>query len=183
MRSQRDYPSLLPTGDPITFERAKGEALAALDELLDAEREPQNAADHLILASASLAKKDFLSAAKSYATALEDEAIRSDMNYGHLYNGACVAAMAAAGLADEEAARWRRQALSWLADDLRRRAAMLESIEKELAGSPEPKRRARLERARELNLGQIEHARVKDPDLASLRGTPEFDALFEKSGG
>lgn len=48
MRSRRYYPSLLPTSNPITFDRAKEEALAALDELLEAEREPQNAAlvDH-----------------------------------------------------------------------------------------------------------------------------------------
>ncbi len=44
MRSRRYYPTLLPTSNPITFERAKEEALTAFDELMEVEREPQNAA-------------------------------------------------------------------------------------------------------------------------------------------
>ena len=44
MRSRRYYPTLLPTSNPITFERAKEEVLTVFDELMEVEREPQNAA-------------------------------------------------------------------------------------------------------------------------------------------
>jgi hypothetical protein len=79
---------------------------------------------------------------------------------GNLYNAACSAALASAGGDGEEARMWRDRALDWLREDLRRCRE---------SGQDEAALRA-----------HVDHARVKDPDLASLRGTPEFDALFEK---
>ncbi len=72
----------------------------------------------------------------------------------------------------------------WLAEeggrqDLRRRREILERIDKELSGVVTPERAAQLRRQRASLLALIEHARAKDPDFASLRGTPEFEALFK----
>jgi hypothetical protein len=56
-----------------------------------------------------------------------------------------------------------------LEEDLSRHFAILARI------GQDPKQ----ERERKSILAHLEHARVKDPDLKSLRGTPEFEALFK----
>ena len=146
--------------------------------LLAGERAPEGAADHLLFGYAFYDKKDFVRSAQSFATALEDESIRGDLNRGNLYNGGCAAALASAGREGEEAAQWRERALEWLADDLRRRREILVGVEKELGTNVTPERAAQLRRVQQTLRAHFEHARVKDPDLASLRGTKEFEALF-----
>ena len=148
--------------------------------LLAGEQAPRNAEDSLLLAIAHSARKDHSESARHYAVALEDAKVRADLNRFNLYNGACAAALASAALEGEEAAQWRTRALEWLGEDLRRRREILAQIDEGLAGDAEPERRARLEKQRQSFLAHSEHARVKDPDIASLRGTPEFEALFEE---
>ncbi|MHC4550166.1 MAG: serine/threonine-protein kinase [Planctomycetota bacterium] len=146
--------------------------------LLAGERSPDNPADRLVLAGALYDRKEYARSAKHFAMALEDAAVRGDLERYPLYNGACVAALASAAAKGAEAAKWRARALEWLAEDLRLRRDVLQRIEQELKGEVAADRRAALQRRRESLRGHFEHARTKDPDLASLRGTQEFEALF-----
>ncbi len=66
-----------------------------------------------------------------------------------------------------------------MAEDLRRRRDILLGVEKELERNVTPERAAQLRRVQQGLRAHFEHARVKDPDLASLRGSPEFGALFK----
>jgi serine/threonine protein kinase/Flp pilus assembly protein TadD len=145
-------------------------------ELLTGERQPKGPGDHLALGRFLYGRKDYPRAAQHFTRALADPARRTEL----LYDAACSAALASAALEGQEAARWRGRALEWLGEDLRRRRAILAQVEKELAMDVQPERRARLEKQRQSLLAHFEHACVKDADLASLRGTPEFEALFEK---
>ena len=51
-------------------------------------------------------------------------------------------------------------------------------VQKELERKVTPERAAQLRRVQQALRAQFENARIKDPDLASLRGTKEFEALF-----
>jgi serine/threonine protein kinase/Flp pilus assembly protein TadD len=146
--------------------------------LLAGESEPEGPEDDLLLAGAFYDRGDFPRSAQRFAAVLRDERLRSDLDAGHLYNGACSAALASSDLKGEQAAQWRRQALEWLSEDLRRRRDILTGIEADLTGGVAPEVAARLESLRKSLLAHFEHARVKDPDLASLRGSPEFEAMF-----
>src|SRR5262249_20932954 len=83
-----------------------------------------------------------------------------DLESGHRYNAACAASLAAAGqgrdagnLKEKERSRLRLQALSWLREDLARRAAQ--------AASGKPKDRDQVRR-------KLRHSR-QDRDLGGLR--------------
>jgi eukaryotic-like serine/threonine-protein kinase len=111
---------------------------------------PENADDHLARAYDELGHARYGAAAGFFAEALKEERLRGDLKAAHLYNGACAAALAST---TEE--RRRARALEWLAEDLGRRR-----------GDPS-------------FAAYVAHAHEKDPDLASLRGTPDFEKLFE----
>jgi len=64
--------------------------------------------DHLTLAYAAIRKENFVGAVKEFDRALADAALRSDLKRGHLYNAACVAALA----------KQSDRALKWLEEDL-----------------------------------------------------------------
>jgi tetratricopeptide (TPR) repeat protein len=150
--------------------------------LLAGEREPASARDHLALGHALHEAKEYVRSAEQYATALEDRWVRADLDGGSLYKAACAAAMASAVLKGREAAEWRSKALVWLAEDLDRRRKLLEAFEALPGRDLVPGLRTRLENGRGAFLAHLEDARVKVRDLASLRGSAEFEALFERGG-
>jgi tetratricopeptide (TPR) repeat protein len=126
----------------------------------------------LTLGYAHNGRKEHLWSAEAFRDALEEEAIRADLDQGHLYNAACSAALASAGLEGEAAGRWREQALRWLDEDLKRRRDRLAALE------ADPGRRAEFEQKQTRLVAHVEHGRTNDPDLASLRGSAEFERLF-----
>jgi len=114
-------------------------------------------------------KKLFLAGARMYAAAFADDPkLADDLNTFNRYNAACYAALAAAGVGNDELppdptqkAELRRQALTWLRADLEARAKQLES------DRPEDRK----------TVGQwLRHWR-QDSDLAGLRDGAELAQL------
>ena len=104
-----------------------------------------------------------------FEVAFEDLGLRTDLRLGHLYNGACSAALA----------ERPRIALAWLAEDLQHRRQELTEVEARLQDGLTPESEKALHAQRDAINAHLDHARVNDPDLASLRSLPEFVALFE----
>jgi serine/threonine-protein kinase len=160
---------LLPAGDPLR-ERARPLLLecqryraldARLPAILRGAEKPQSAAEQIGFANLCRLKKLYAGAARLYAAALAAEPKRAqDVPGGDRYNAACIAALAgcAEGKDPEkpdvnERARWRRQALDWLREDLTWWARKTEK------GTAQ----ARLAARQRLELAQC------DPDLAGVR--------------
>jgi tetratricopeptide (TPR) repeat protein len=198
----RRFLALLPDGSPL--KKPGDEQLrqceqfitldAKLPAILEGKAKPADEAERLALAQLCQApKKRYAAAARFYAEAF---AAKPDLTQSpataYRYNAACAAALAgcgrgedAAGLGENERARLRRQALSWLKADL--------ALWARLAGSADPKARQAVQQ-------QMRHWRT-DADLAGLRdkdalgGLPEgeraacqklwaeVEALVKKSGG
>jgi tetratricopeptide (TPR) repeat protein len=108
----------------------QAERMAALEARLPAflkgEHKPHDTAERLDLASVCAAKRLHHTAARLYAEAFAaDPKLAEDLKFGHRYNAACAAALAAAGKGedagkrdDKERARLRKQALDWFRADL-----------------------------------------------------------------
>ena len=135
---------------------------------------PEGPTDHLVLGRARYDRKELAQAAEHFAEALKDQALRTDLNEGALYDAACTAA-----LAGTEA--WRNRALGWLAEDVRLRRKWIDEVTTELGQDPSKERRTQLEALRAQSVRHLEHARAKDPDLATLRGTKAFQRIFQGS--
>jgi tetratricopeptide (TPR) repeat protein len=110
----------------------------------------------------------YLASARLRVAAFRDPRLAADLEAGHRYHAACAAARASAGqgagadgLADAERARWRRQALSWLRQDLTANGQFLKF------GTPEERRRVGV-RLRQWRC---------DPGLAPLRDPPAVARL------
>jgi tetratricopeptide (TPR) repeat protein len=122
---------------------------------------PATPSERLDLAEWCQLKKLHHTAAELYAAAFaEGPTLADNLNAGHRYNAACVAALAASGqgedaakLDEREKARWRRQALTWLRADLAQRAKQL------AAGKPADRQEV---------AAQMQHWQ-QDSDLAGLR--------------
>jgi tetratricopeptide (TPR) repeat protein len=107
-------------------------------------------------------KKRYTAAARFYSAAFAKEPkLADDLRSWHRYNAACVAALAAAGQATDaakldaqERPKLRKQALSWLQDDL---AAWTKFAEKGSAKS-------------RATVNQVLRHWQQDPDLAAVRG-------------
>jgi tetratricopeptide (TPR) repeat protein len=150
---------------------AECERLLALERrlaaVLQGASKPKDSDEQLALAQlCQTYKKQHATAARFYADAFT---AAPNLEHAHRYHAACAAALAAAGqganatrLDAKERARWRRQALDWLRDDLVARARQLDS------GSPEARAMAR--RA----LGQWQ----ADPDLLSVRDEAALKKLL-----
>lgn len=105
--------------------------------------------------------------------------LRHDLDAAHLYDAACMAALAHAKGADPKHAAL---ALEWLGEDLRRRAARLAWIEVELiAPGTDAKRTEALNAAKQAQTTHLAAVR-QDPDLEGLREDERFAALFEPPG-
>jgi tetratricopeptide (TPR) repeat protein/serine/threonine protein kinase len=115
------------------------EQLVALDgklpKVLKGEAQPADAAEELALAQMCQDhKKRYAAATRFYADAFAAEPkLADDLKQYHRYNAACAAALAVCGqgqdaakLDDQERARLRRQALTWLRADLAQYAAIVD---------------------------------------------------------
>ncbi len=119
---------------------------------------------HQAVGDAAIAAGEHQEALSAFREALRDESVRADLDEAALYNGACAASLASAAAQGEEADALRREALTWLAEDLRRRRARA-------AANPDAEEAALR--------AHLAHARMADADLAPLRDLPEFATLFE----
>src|SRR5262249_22704326 len=108
---------------------------AKLPAILDGTQEPENAAEKAFLAELCLVKKLYATSARFHREAFVAEpTLLRDVTAGHRFNGACAAAMAGCGqgkdtrkLDKKEQDRWRKQALTWLQDDLKGWTKILEA--------------------------------------------------------
>jgi eukaryotic-like serine/threonine-protein kinase len=144
---------------------AEAERLAALSNRLPAilrgEDKPRDNADRLTYAQAAYDLKHFAAAVRLWSEALaSDPKLGDDRRFGHRYNAACAAALAAAGQARDEPppddtarAKLRGQALDWLKAELSAWTKLLES------GPPQ---------ARPAILQNLQHWK-QDTDLAGIR--------------
>jgi tetratricopeptide (TPR) repeat protein len=139
-----------------------------LPKLLTGEVQPADSAEQLVLAQfCQEHKKLYAAATRYYADAFAAEPkLADDLNAQHGYNAACAAALAACGqgqdaaqLDDQERARLRRQALTWLRADLAQYAAIVDK------GPPQARAAVRK---------QLAHWQ-QDTDFAGVRG----DALAQ----
>jgi serine/threonine-protein kinase len=130
-RSLELYPERNPWRQVASQRLRQCERLAAADEKLPAvcagEAEPADAAERIALAQLCREfKRRHVAAARFYADAFAaDPRLGADLQQQHRYNAACSAALAAAGqgedskhLPDKVCLGLRRQALTWLRDDL-----------------------------------------------------------------
>jgi len=141
--------------------------------LVAGKRSPQTAEDQWALGYGLYRRKEFDRAVVHMTKALEDPKRHTTM--GNLYTAACAAAL----VTGPDAERWHKQAIAWLAADLRLNGEEIERIDAELAKPTQDKRqREQLT----LRVGSLRHhigwAREGDPDLASLRTRADFKALF-----
>jgi superkiller protein 3 len=94
---------------------------------------PADQTERLDFAQLCSVKQRFAAAAGLYAEAYASQPrLADDLRAGHRYNAACFATRAgcgqgadAAGLTAADRLRWRRQALTWLRDDLAARSSQL----------------------------------------------------------
>jgi serine/threonine-protein kinase len=130
---QKGY-ELLPARDPLREEARpllhQCQRYAALDARLPAilrrAEKPANPAEQIEFAQLCVLKKHYAAAALFYDDAFTAEPkLGEAVSAGHRYNAACAAALAGCAqgkdadrLDDRERARWRRQALDWLRQDL-----------------------------------------------------------------
>jgi tetratricopeptide (TPR) repeat protein len=125
---------LLPVDHPLrplaSQQLRQCEQMVALDQklaaVLNGDARPTDAAEQVGLAGLCLIKKRYTDAARFFADAFKAQPkLADDLQAGHRYNAACVAALAAGGQGedaarpdDKERARLRQQALGWLRADL-----------------------------------------------------------------
>jgi tetratricopeptide (TPR) repeat protein len=127
--------------------------------------QPADEAGRLEFIRVSGLTRRFAAAARLYAEAFAARPqLAADLRAGHRYNAACLAARAgcgqgadATGLTAADRLRWRRQALTWLRDDLAAWAAMVD----------------RGSQSRPVVQRTLQHWQ-QDPDLVGLR---DKDAL------
>jgi len=143
----------------ILRREAEGLLFPDLPAFLKGEHQPRDNAERLVLTAGCRARGEHLEAARLYAGAFAvDPQLAEDRQAAHRYTAALCAvrvraAAGAAPLDDQEKARWRRQALHWLKDDLAGYTWRLEG------GTAED----RAEVLRTLRLWQ------RDPELARVR--------------
>jgi serine/threonine-protein kinase len=162
-RPDWSYPSLTWVRQARRLVRQEKE----LPDILSGRRKPVSEAERIEYAGVSTLTRRYQSATRLYAEAFAAQpTLADDLQAAHRYNGACAAALAAAGQGrdtprpdDKERARLRRQALGWLRADL---ALWGKEAEK---GTPEARREVR---------EKLLHWQ-KDPDFAGVR-----DAALEK---
>jgi serine/threonine-protein kinase len=133
-----------------------------LSTVLRGEAEPADAGERAGFARfCQQYKRRYAAAARLWEGAFADRPeLKDDLAAGSRYDAACAAALAgcgrgddAAALSDAERARWRRQALAWLREDL--------AVWRKLLASPNAAGRAAAQKA-------LRHWR-EDADLADLR--------------
>jgi tetratricopeptide (TPR) repeat protein len=142
---------------------------ARLPTVLRGEDRPKDADEGASLAHVAYLTKRYRDSAWLYADALRaGPALAEDRKSGHRYDAACAAALAGAGRGESrpppdeaERARWRRQAVAWLAADL--------SVWSQRIEGGRPEARAAANRT----LRHWKH----DADLAGIRDPDALDDL------
>jgi tetratricopeptide (TPR) repeat protein len=115
-----------PSAEWLREVERMAELEARLPAFLKGEHKPRDTAERLDLAGVCTAKRLHHTAARLYAQAFAaDPKLAEDLRFGHRYNAACAAALAAAGKGkdaarpdDKERTRLRKQAIDWLRADL-----------------------------------------------------------------
>jgi serine/threonine protein kinase/Flp pilus assembly protein TadD len=163
------YPSL----EWVRYAERLFELEKKLPAILKGEASSANASDAITLAwmCQQPYKKRYVASARLYGEAFsKDPKLAADLKQPHRYNAACSAALAAAGqgedarsLPEKERTRLRRQALSWLRDDL--------AAYSKLAEQNKPDDSKMIQQ-------RLSHWR-RDPDLASVRDASALDRLPE----
>jgi serine/threonine protein kinase/Flp pilus assembly protein TadD len=142
-----------------------------LPRMLKGEEQPADALERLTLADLCSHKNLYAASARWYAEAFgEQPSLADDLSSGHRYDAACSAALAgcgqgkdAASLGNKEHGRLRRQALSWLKDDLQAKQRLLEK---------DP------DRAGPMIGWQLRHW-MQAPDFSGVRGAEDLAKLPE----
>jgi tetratricopeptide (TPR) repeat protein len=143
---------------------------AKLAQILAGKAQPADAAERLDLAQLCAEYKQLpVAAVRFYEEAFAAQpALADDLRQGHRYNAACAAVLAGCGrgqdagsLSEEERARLRRQALSWLRADLTAWGQQLDT---------DP------DHARLLVVKKMQHWQ-HDPDFTGVRGPEVFGRL------
>jgi tetratricopeptide (TPR) repeat protein len=130
----RRYLDLVPQGGSQRARAARQlqrcERLLALEgrlpAVLQGQDQPADAPERLEFADLCTIRKEYAAAARFYTDAFTAKpSLADDLQAGHRYNAACVAALAgggrgadAAALDEKEPSRWRQQALDWLRAEL-----------------------------------------------------------------
>ncbi|MBX3470131.1 MAG: hypothetical protein KF878_24915 [Planctomycetes bacterium] len=151
--------------------RARGPRPEALGE-------PSSPAEAAILARTCLRAGDVQRADALFGAALADDTVRVDPGAGVVYDAACAAARVAAQASDQARHAAGARALTLLRDDLQRRqravaARTQQHILAALDGPPDD-----LDGLLGHEIEHLRWARDEDPDLAHLRATSAFAALF-----
>jgi serine/threonine-protein kinase len=115
-----------PSADQVRDCRRLVEQEARLPAVLAGTDRPADTADRLGFIRVCVLTRRFAAAARLSAEAFASQPrLAEDLRAGHRYNAACYAARAGGGqgedtpaLAPADRLRWRRQALTWLRDDL-----------------------------------------------------------------
>jgi serine/threonine-protein kinase len=142
---------------------------ARLPALLRGADRPADAAESVSFARLSFVRQLFAASARLWLEAIAGRpSLADDLRAGHRHHAARAAALAGSGRGKDdpapdgaERARWRRQALDWLRDDIAAYKQQLES------GPP----RSRATALRQLGLWRV------DPALAGLRDESALSAL------
>jgi tetratricopeptide (TPR) repeat protein len=180
-----DAVEVMRTAERVHAEVAEAEARFASEhhawvtereaaEMMSGARSPESSRDHLQLARTRRRMGLYTEAVRDFERALTNEALRTDPDEAVLYDAACAAALASAAQ-PEDAKTYVAQAIAWLGQDLAVRRAALERLDSAADGEGANRRAER----RAALMQQIERAHTSDPDFASIRGTPEFQRLFE----
>jgi tetratricopeptide (TPR) repeat protein len=159
------------------------EGTAPHDGPFPTETPPQTPADWLLQAYAMAQVGMHADAVAAFEKALEEPAVRGDLDRGNLYHAACEACRIAGDGVDEE--RRIQQALDWLAEDLRRRREFLEreffgAFDAELQGTLPPGAADRVTCLLEETAAHFRRARRQQEAFKILHELPDFEALFQR---
>jgi serine/threonine-protein kinase len=165
-----------PSAQWVREAERRVELEARLPAFLDRAAEPSSAAECLQLASMSHLKRLHAAEARFVAAAFAAEPkLATDLKAQHRYNGACSAALAAAGqgedagsLTDKDRAALRQQALQWLRADL--------TLYEKLTERDDPKLKQAVTRRLAHWQGDADLAAVRDPEALGKLSEAERDA-------
>ena len=138
-------------------------------------RTPVNPKEHARFGHALVGLDRWSAAAEQFDLAFREVSDFTGFQRPDVYAAICAAARAVEA-GDE---RWRAKALEWIAEDLRLLRATLDQDRAKLDEASDEGERERLRTDIAELSRKVEAVRTTDPALAPLRGTREFEALFE----
>jgi tetratricopeptide (TPR) repeat protein len=162
-RAQKDVEPLFEHDE--WFRSFQADIVARRDavKVIIAGGDAKDAAQAQTLADMLYTMKRFADATAFWKTALADDAIRGDFENHNLYNAACAAALAHGAADGDDKARFAALTIEWLTPHVAMLKEAAESDDEDRVGWA---------------VTYLEYAREGDADFASMRDTPEFEALF-----